>query len=146
MKTNITNHIFFCQHRNKRTQNLIVQVSAFLVFGIFSGFGYQVCQLHEKSDEIILLLVEADGHEDQSECNCDPQLGSQERFGQTEEGPHEEEADVNDGNDGGQQLHEDDSSVGAVETLDVDVLLLSLLVFNRIQLSLQTLKVFLYVQ
>ena len=50
--------------------------------------------------------------------------GSDEGLCEAEEGAHDEEKDVDDGDGGGQQLHHDGPGIGVVQTLNVQVLLL----------------------
>lgn len=79
--------------------------------------------------------------EDHYQGKENPQFCPQKRFGQAQESSNKEETDVNDGDDGCQQLHEDDSGIRTVKTFNVDVLLLlSLLVFNCRQFGFQNLE------
>ena len=96
----------------------------------------------EDGGQSFLVLMNAAGKEGHHQRYGHPLLGPEERLGEADERPDEEEADVDDGDDGGQQFHEDDLGVRAVETFNIDVLLLGLLVLQRVQLRLERGQVF----
>ena len=56
-----------------------------------------------------------------------PRSCAQKRLGEIHESPDEEEDDVDEGDEGIEQLHHDGAGVGAVQALYIEVLLLHLL-------------------
>ena len=62
--------------------------------------------------------------------------GSDEGLCEAEEGAHDEEKDVDDGDGGGQQLHHDGPGIGVIQTLNVQVLLLGGLLRLKQHLSI----------
>ena len=80
--------------------------------------------------------------ESYKEGECHPPLCPQKRLDKADEDAYKEETYMDYGDYRIQQLQEDHFSVRAIEAFNVDVLLLRLLVFKRVQFCFKRLQIF----